>query len=223
MEQRIRESSDSPIWEFNYKPDRYIHKSWLATVPNGDLLEKLRSTGKRDTTQLSQYLLSQLGFNGEFYFDFSNNPLANIALLPLKSLEELIKYIGVTYNFQEIRQIISNQEVRLLKNALGEHVYDFAFKHSPDIARNNLSTLEYTSAARLHEKIISSGFACLNSAFKQQPYALRKRLIIKLPREWINMSQQCLKHPSANSTFATTECIYITHKIATHIKTDSNP
>ena len=26
-----------PVWEFNYKPERYIHKSWLHALPNGDL------------------------------------------------------------------------------------------------------------------------------------------------------------------------------------------
>ena len=212
MENHIGAAKDSSIWEFNYKPDRYIHKSWLATVPNGELLEKLRSS-KRDTTQLSQYLLSQLGFNGEFYFDFSNNPLANVALLPLESLEKLVKYIGVTYNYQEISQAISKQEVSLLKKTLGNDVYDFAFQQSPLIAKKKLSTLDYSSTTKLHEKIISSGILCLHSAFQKQPSALRKRLLIKLPKEWINISSQHIQSRN-EKMFSVSECIYMTHKTA---------
>ncbi len=216
MENYIGATKDSSIWEFNYKPDRYIHKSWLATVPNGKLLEKLRSS-KRDTTQLSQYLLSQLGFNGEFYFDFSNNPLANVALLPLESLEKLIKYIGVTYNHQEINKAISKQDVSLLKKTLGNDIYDFAFQQAPLIAKKKLSSLNYSDDTKLHEKIISSGIVCLHSAFQKQPAALRKRLLIKLPKEWINISSQYIK-PNNENLFSVSECIYITHKASKFLK-----
>ena len=216
MENNIGAAKDSQIWEFNYKPDRYIHKSWLATVPNGELLEKLR-TSKRDTTQLSQYLLSQLGFNGEFYFDFSGNPLAHIALLPSSSLEKLVKAIGATYNYQAISQVISKPEVDLLKKTLGSTIYNFAFQHAPEIAKKNLSRLSYSPSTKLHEKIISTGIFCLQSAFRNQPTALRKRLLIKLPKEWISISQHHTKQ-SNNKIFPESECKYVTQKVADLIK-----
>lgn len=219
MENYTGASKDSPIWEFNYKPDRYIHKSWLATVPNGDLLEKLRSN-KRDTTQLSQYLLSQLGFNGEFYFDFSDNPLARIALLPSDSLEKLVKAIGATYNYQEISQVISKSEVSLLKKILGSNLYGFAFQQAPLIAKRKLSQLSYPTTTKLHEKIISTGIFCLHSAFRHQPPALRKRLLIKLPKEWVNISQHYTKL-SGEKLFSESECIYVTHKVAKLIKQEN--
>lgn len=208
-------NKNSPVWEFNYKPDRYIHKSWLATIPNGRLLEKLRAS-KRDTTQLSQYLLGQLGFNGEFYFDFSNNPLASVALLPLKSLEKLIKLIGVTYNYQEINKVIEKQEVTLLKKTLGEDIYDFSFQQAPLVAKKKLSSINYPKNTALHEKIISSGFICLHSAFQRQPAALKKRLLIKLPKEWIIMSQRYIKACDKNS-FREAECIYVTQNISSYL------
>ena len=216
MDSQIGAIKGSPVWEFNYKPDRYIHKSWLATVPNGKLLEKLRESN-RDTSQLSQYLLGQLGFNGEFYFDFSNNPLANVALLPLESLEKLIKMIGATYNHKEINQAISKQEVSLLKKTLGSDIHNFAFQQAPSIANKKLSSLNYQRTTPLHEKIISSGILCLHSAFQKQPAALRKRLLIKLPKEWINISQPYIKSCTKNM-FTEPECIYVTQKIANHLK-----
>lgn len=216
MENNIGAAKDASIWEFNYKPDRYIHKSWLATVPNGQLVEKLRNS-KRDTSQLSQYLLGQLGFNGEFYFDFSGNPLAHVALLPSASLEKLVKAIGVTYNYQEISQVISKPEVDLLKKSLGNDIYNFAFQHSPIIAKKKLSKLAYSDSTKLHEKIISTGIFCLHSAFRHQPPALRKRLLIKLPKEWFNISQHYTKL-SNRETFSEPECSYVTHKVANLIK-----
>ncbi len=220
MESQIAVNKNSPVWEFNYKPDRYIHKSWLATIPNGQLLEKLRAN-KRDTTQLSQYLLSQLGFNGEFYFDFSNNPLANVALLPLESLEKLIKLIGVTYNHKIINRVIEKQEVILLKNTLGEDVYNFSFQHAPLVAKKKLSSINYTKKIPLHERIISSGFICLHSAFQRQPAALKKRLLIKLPKEWIIMSQRYIKSCDKNA-FSEAECIYVTQNIASYLNGKQN-
>lgn len=217
MKNNTDPAKDSPIWEFNYKPDRYIHKSWLASVPNGELLEKLRSS-KRDTTQLSQYLLSQLGFNGEFYFDFSNNPLANVALLPSEDLEKLVKAIGVTYNHEQIRQTIAKPEVSLLKKILSDDIYSFAFQHSPSIARKKLSSLNYSDSPKLHEKIITTGIFCLHSAFRNQPVALRKRFLIKLPKEWVNISQKNTKL-SDKKMFSESECLYVTHKVAKLIKT----
>jgi len=199
------------IWEFNYKPERYIDTTWLETIPNGKLLEKLRQN-KRDTSQLSHYLLSQLGFNGQFFFDFSD-PIARVALSPPENLKKLVEYIGVTYQQHDIRRTITKAEVAIMKDNIGENVYQFGLQSSPEITKKPLTYFAFKDEVTLKQRILITGIICLNNSFKYQPTALRKRLLIKLPKPWVDLSTNYMtinqiKQPPKN------ESIYLTHKVA---------
>lgn len=208
MSHTPKTTKDPLIWEFNYKPERYIDSTWLENLPNGQLLDKLRQN-KRDTSQLSHYLLGQLGFNGEFYFNFKD-PIAKVALSAPSDLKKLIFYIGITYHHHEIRQVITQKHVMTMKADIGEELYEFGLKQSPNIARKPLSCFTLPQDMPLSQRCIISGMICLNVTFKSQPNALRKRLLIKLPKPWIDLSAKHMnqKHPPK------AECIYLTHKVA---------
>ncbi|HHC74212.1 MAG TPA: hypothetical protein ENK78_03975, partial [Thiothrix sp.] len=154
------------IWEFNYKPERYIDTTWLETIPNGKLLEKL-CKNKRDTSQLSHYLLSQLGFNGQFFFDFSD-PIARVALSPPENLKKLVEYIGVTYQQHDIRRTITKDEVRALKDSIGEDIYQFGLQSAPKITKKPLTYFAFKDDVTLKQRILMTGVICLNNSFKYQ-------------------------------------------------------
>ena len=171
-----------PVWEFNYKPGRYIHKSWLHALPNGELLDKLMGEG-RDTERLSNYLMSQLGFDGKFFFDFSNIS-SQVALWPADDLKKLVMYSGVACHYKDIQQLIVREEVLEVKNFLGEDMYTFATRHVPTYMDFQPEIIKYTDAVNLNDKIIISGLVCLHSYMRRFPTAFMKRIVIKLPREW---------------------------------------
>ena len=171
-----------PIWEFNYKPGRYIHKSWLHALPNGDLIAKLMGEG-RDTERLSNYLMSQLGFNGEFFFDFSNFS-SQVALWSARDLKRLVMYAGLGCHYKDIQKLIVREKVLEVKVFLGEAMYDFAVKRVPSYMDFQPNIIDYSDKVHLNNRIIISGLVCLHSYMRRFPNAFMKRIIIKLPRKW---------------------------------------
>jgi hypothetical protein len=211
MLNRPKPTHDAKIWEFNYKPDRYIDKSWLETIPNGKLLEKLRNNN-RETSQLSHYLLSQLGFNGQFYFDFSD-PISRIALSTPQDLKRLVSYIGITYHKEQICKAITKKQIVELQKIIGSDVYQFGLKWGSIINQKDITQVPFPANYELKKKILISGIICLHSSFQHQPMALRKRLLIKLPKPWVDLgasylSSQKMKYLPEN------ESIYLTYKVA---------
>jgi hypothetical protein len=65
------------VWRFNFRPDLYVHDSWLKAMPEGEVLQRLLS---RRTTEsgLAQYMLSRLGVAESVFFDF-RSPLSQLA------------------------------------------------------------------------------------------------------------------------------------------------
>lgn len=172
-----------PVWEFNYKPERYVHKTWLVDLPNAALLLKLIHTEEENkTTRLSQHLMSQLGFNGQFFFDFSD-PITKLALWSGVELQYFVKYIGIMYHYNEIRKVIARDEVLAYRKALGGKLYSFALEKAPSL-NIALNPAKLSKKLPIKERIMISGLLVLYPAMKGYPLALQKRLVIKLPRQW---------------------------------------
>lgn len=172
-----------PVWEFNYKPERYIHKTWLVDLPNAELLLKLIHTEEENkTTRLSHHLMSQLGFNGQFFFDFSD-PITKLALWSGVELQHFVKYIGMMYHYDEVRQIIARDEVLAYRKALGDNLYNFALKKAATL-NINLNPAKLSKSLPIKERVMISGLLVLYPAMQGYPPALQKRLVVKLPRKW---------------------------------------
>ena len=172
-----------PIWEFNYKPERYVHKTWLVDLPNAELLLKLIYTEEdTKTTRLSQHLMSQLGFNGKFFFDFSD-PITKLALWSGVELQHFVKYIGIMYHYDEVRKVIARDEVLAYRKALGDSLYMFALEKAASLDIS-LNPAKLSKSLPIKERVMISGLLVLYSAMQGYPPALQKRLIIKLPRKW---------------------------------------
>lgn len=172
-----------PIWEFNYKPERYVHKTWLVDLPNAELLLKLIHINEGDEeTKLSHHLMSQLGFNGKFFFDFAD-PITKLALWPGADLQDFVKYLGVMYYYHEVRQVIERSKVLSYRKALGDDLYTFALERA-SVLDVTLRPIKLSKSLSIKEKILIAGLLTLYSSMQGYPIALQKRLVIKLPRKW---------------------------------------
>ena len=172
-----------PIWEFNYKPERYVHKTWLVDLPNAELLLKLIHVNEGDDeTRLSHHLMSQLGFNGKFFFDFAD-PITKLALWSGTDLQDFVKYLGVMYYYREVRQVIERSKVLAYRKALGDDLYTFALERA-SVLDIPLRSIKLSKSLSIKEKVLIAGLLTLYSSMQGYPIALQKRLVIKLPRKW---------------------------------------
>ncbi|CAA6815635.1 MAG: Unknown protein [uncultured Thiotrichaceae bacterium] len=175
-----------PIWEFNYKPEKYVHTSWLKDLPNADVILKLIAEDSRKTsTRLSHHLLSQLGFDGKFFFDF-NDSLTQLALWDTSEMQKLVQHIGMMFYFDDVRRCITRQEVASYRKALGEELYTFALEGAPEIKQRQLKALDLSEELSINRKLLITGMAVIIAGMQDYPYALLKRMIIKLPRSWFD-------------------------------------
>lgn len=206
-----------PVWEFNYKPERYIHKSWLHSLPNGDLIDKLMGEG-RDTERLSNFLMSQLGFDGKFFFDFSNSS-SQVALWSGNDLKKLVMYAGLCCHYKDIQQLIMREKVLEVRHYLGDKLYTFALKRAAVFMDFQPEVLEFTDRVHLNNRVIISGLVCLHSYMRRFPTAFMKRVVIKLPREWfehmIKYTPQVSKQDSKKLA-----CLQVIEKAIQEVKRD---
>jgi hypothetical protein len=174
------------INEFNFLPLRYIHPSWLKTIPGGRYLGGMHSFSRTEH-RLSQYILSHLGLENEYFFDFTNQ--ANtIALLDESKLSEIIRYAGLVINREQIKKIIVREDIVQLKQKMGEEAYFFTLKRAPFMGTvPDFPTTEYKSENILTNVTIS-GVQCLATLFSDNT-AILKRLFLKFPITWKSYSQ----------------------------------
>lgn len=175
-----------PIWEFNYKPEKYVHTSWLKDLPNADVILKLMAEDNRKTsTRLSHHLLSQLGFDGKFFFDFKDT-LTQLALWDTREMQRLVQHLGIMFYFDDIRRCITRQEVAAYRKSLGTELYEFALNGAPKIKQQQLKALDLPADLSINRKLVITGMAVIIAGMQDYPYALLKRMMIKLPRSWFD-------------------------------------
>ena len=177
-----------PVWEFNYKPERYVHKTWLDSLPNSDIIAKLIQNDERESSsRLSHYLMSQLGFNGNFYFDFTD-PFTQIALWDCERLEKLIMHTGAVFYGDEVNKLILRDDVLKYRKSMGDELYHFSLSSSSRLNKRNLSILDIPKQLDIMQRVKISGLVCFNESIKQLPLAMIKRIIIKLPKEYFQLT-----------------------------------
>lgn len=217
-DQPSKDELSYPVWEFNYKPERYIHKSWLHALPNGELIEKLMGEG-RDTERLSNYLISQLGFDGKFYFDFSNTA-SQIALWSADDLKKLVMYTGLVFHYKNIQKLIIREQVLEVRESLGDEMYAFAMKRVALFMDSQPKLLDFSDKIDCNNRVIISGLVCLHRYMRRFPTAFMKRIIIKLPRKWFEHMVKYTPQMSQQENKKQV-CIEIIEKAMLEVKQDN--
>ncbi|MBK8453146.1 MAG: SctK family type III secretion system sorting platform protein [Thiofilum sp.] len=219
MDQQKTTSSNkklsSLVWEFNFRPDNYIHASWLAAMPDGELISKL--VGKhRGAERVVQHLMGRLGLENQVYFNFSSS-LAKMALWLAEDLETLVLHAGAVMIRDQVQRSVSRDDVVKIRADIGDDLYFFIQRRVPMVMRRPPVGLEFPNGMELKKRLILGGMLCFNEAFMEFPLALRKRLMIKLPIQWYELldTQAALGQPLRNQH---AECVALIQKIAIDIK-----
>ena len=187
MEDQVAESSPSNklsnlVWEFNFRPDHYVHDSWLEQMPDGPLIKKL--VGKdRSADRIVRHLLQRFGLENQVFFNFSNS-LTRIALWSGEDLERLILHTGSVFYYAKVQKIVTREEVHEVRDTLGEELFQFMQRRALHLKGKLDLDLNLPRKLSADNALILAGLLCMQSAFGNYSLALRKRMMLKLPHEW---------------------------------------
>lgn len=203
------------VWEFNFRPDHYIHVSWLDQMPDGPIIKKL--VGKqRSADRIVQHLLQRFGLENQVFFNFTNS-LTRISLWSGDDLERLIFYVGTVFYYKKVQKIVVREEVQKLQEQLGSDLFSFMHRRAA-LMKGNLSLdLNLPDKLDPHHSLIVAGMLCLNQALQEYPVALRKRLMLKLPYQWyllLKKAESLAKQLHGQNK----ECAALIQKIAIEVR-----
>lgn len=159
MDQQKTTSSNkklsSLVWEFNFRPDNYIHASWLATMPDGELISKL--VGKhRGAERVVQHLMGRLGLENQVYFNFSSS-LAKMALWLAEDLETLVLHAGAVMIRDQVQRSVSRDDVVKIRADIGDDLYFFIQRRVPMVMRRPPVGLEFPNGMELKSALFWVG------------------------------------------------------------------
>lgn len=203
------------VWRFNFRPDSYIHPSWLATMPDGKVMQALLGQ-ERGESRLLQHMMQRLGLHDSVFFDFSK-PLTRLALWRGQELGQLVLYLGAMFHFQLLRRIVTRDDLLKTQQVLGDDLYRFVQQRAPLLTHNISAEIEFPSPIGLKKRFVLAGMLCLRAAFAGYPPSFWKRLVYKLEREYYVLWKRHAKSGQALETQAA-ECAVLVQKIAIEIK-----
>lgn len=207
------------VWAFNFRPDTYLHSSWLKTMPDGALLRSLFGNA-RSEGRLVWYLMQRLGLYGSVFFDFSK-PVARLALWRSEELERLVLYLGAMFHYTLLRRVVTRDDILKIRHILGEELSGFMQQRAPLLEHNVTAPVSFPANIGLKNRLILAGMLCLRAAFIQYPPAFWKRFIFKLEREWYVIWKRYAKYGAALDN-SSSECSVLVQKIAIEIKMGVN-
>ncbi len=173
------------VWEFNFRPDHYIHDSWLEQMPDGPLIKKLGGC-HRGADRIVGYLMQRLGLEGQVFFNFSNS-LARIGLWRGQDLERLIMHIGSIFYYGKVQKIVAREDLLHIRDQMGEELFSFMQRRAVQLKGRMDLSLKLPTGLGTEETIILAGLLCFHAALGNYPLALRKRLMLKLPHQWFTL------------------------------------
>ncbi|PIE42688.1 MAG: hypothetical protein CSA50_09080 [Gammaproteobacteria bacterium] len=203
------------VWEFNFRPDHYIHDSWLEQMPDGPLIKKLGGC-HRGADRIVGYLMQRLGLEGQVFFNFSS-ALARIGLWRGQDLERLIMHTGSIFYYAKVQKIVAREDLLHIRDQMGEELFSFMQRRAVPLKGKIDLNLKLPTGLGTEETIILAGLLCFHAALGNYPLALRKRLMLKLPHQWFTLYKRAaplgkpLNHKQS-------ECAALLQKVAIEVR-----
>ena len=211
----ITNALSQAVWRFNFRPDSYLHPSWLSTMPDGQVMQALFGQA-RGESRLVQHMLQRLGLHDSVFFDFSK-PLSRLALWRGQELEQLILYLGAVFHFKVLRRIVIRDDLMKIQQVLGDDLYRFLQQRAPLLSHNVVSDIPFPEHLGLKKRFVLAGMLCLRAAFAGYPPVFWKRLVYKLEREYFVLWKLHAKSGQEMDAQAS-ECAVLVQKVAIEIK-----
>lgn len=203
------------VWRFNFRPDLYVHGTWLEAMPEGEVLQHLLGASAVNG-KVAQYLLERLGIADSVFFDF-RSPFSQLALWEGEDLRRLVEYIGATLYCDLVRLVITREDITRLRYTVGEDLYAFMQQRAPLLEHKLGSPPLFPGAMPLKNRMTLAGLLCLRAAFQQFPEVFWRRLMFKLERDWY---VQWKGHARFGKRWdaMSGECAVLAQKVAIEIK-----
>ncbi len=171
------------LCQFNFFPIQYMHSSWYESIPQGELINRLRHC-ERSKPELSEYIMEYYSLKGDYEFNFPVF-LRNIIILDSVNLLKLILFFSACINTKKIQRLINGHKVREIWNEIGEDAYIYGLKRAPYITQDTqFKNPPMASNIPLGQYIISSGVYCFMSILNGYSSAIKQRMLFKLPQKW---------------------------------------
>lgn len=168
------------IYEFNMRPARYIHKSWIEPMISPSLFTDLKRS-RHAEKRLSDMILKRFQLDRDFFFDFEE-PRRRLALIDGGRLSRLIFLAGIAVNSPRYTKVVERDKLIALKGEIGEGAYLFALRKAPFLMGRMafpLSGEQGSENTRSHA--VRCGMECLRACFSGDPETLITRILFKLP------------------------------------------
>ncbi|MEZ5536824.1 MAG: SctK family type III secretion system sorting platform protein [Thiolinea sp.] len=203
------------VWEFNFRPDHYIHDSWLEQMPDGPLIKKLGGC-HRSADRIVQYLMQRLDLEGQVFFNFSNS-LTRIGLWSGADLERLIMHAGAVFYHSKVQRVVAREDVLHIRDQMGDELFSFMQRRALQLKGRMELSLKLPRELDAEKAIILAGLLCFHVALSDYPLALRKRLMLKLPHQWFTLYKRAAPLGKQLSQ-KQSECAALLQKVAIEVR-----
>lgn len=168
------------VTEFNYYPNRYIHRDWVARLENAQIIQKLLKSAHSEDN-LAEYLLERFELKEKLWFEF-DTPLRQLMLRPRSDILRIAMFAGAVLNSKHVRHAIHRVDVLRMRRGFGDILFDFALNEAPLLfdPKSLPSIAAPASNANVQAHLAGSGLWCLGKAMTGQPAAIVERLYLKM-------------------------------------------
>lgn len=203
------------VWKFNFRPDLYVHDSWLQAMPEGQIVRGLADmTGGKG--RLAQHMLVRLGIAESVYFDF-RSPLSQVALWSGQDIQYLVEHIGAVLYRDLARKVIARDDILRVRHAVGEDLYAFMQQRAQILTHKVKGLPVLPGKMILRKRMVLLGLLCLRAAFNRFSEAFWLRVMFKLERDWYVQWKRYAKLGKSLEGQAG-ECAVLVQKVAIEIK-----
>lgn len=158
-----------------------IHPSWITTLPHGKLVNKLRASPAA-TELIGEHIRKHLHIQNSGSFQHEESLVKDLSLLTPKDFESLVLKAGTVQLSGRIKQVIKADDIKRIKDALGQDLYTFAvftasslYPLSPAF-RNNI-----VKNQNILKTVINCGYHSLIVILENTS---SDSILLKLPKVW---------------------------------------
>ncbi len=178
------------IYEFNYLFCRHVHPSWYEQATPFFNEISLFQQYSNSQFSISNFLKKLFDLQDEIYINFDTQ-LSRFSLMENRELLYLVHYLGLVCVSPFIKKVIDGGTLRVLKDMLGEKDFEFAKKSAVFYQPHALfglvgMKLDFADKTReeMTHRMMLCGIRCLALMYVDEPIALKKRMMLKLPKQY---------------------------------------
>lgn len=169
------------IYDFNRRPQHWVHPSIIETLPHASVVKALATTN-HGAPHVATWLLRELKLDqDEACWDFEQ-PRCRIALLGSGTLYRLACYAGAASCWPGVAATIGREQLREVKGALGGEAHVFALRRGRMVVPEN-DTVPATGTTSLAAHALEAGWQMVATAAHDARPAVERRFALKLPAD----------------------------------------